>query len=477
MKSPLTICIMLAFITIAHPQTSFEQQLSDARKMSSSGEYTKADSLLNRLLKSGLNKDQELQVYKFLYSNSNIEANKYRLLEAARIIALRSREYKGERFSQLKGLLAEQAYNFHRSANGYAYNSDLYNAMYFALKEFNDPLTRTYGTIYENPGDIFLINSIKDRYFFSIHQNGSLLKWNIDGDMLSFEKHSSFWNRVTVKTVEVSEDGLSLFMAGTLNNSAFAEIFDTRDLSRKASLKQLGSSVIDAAYLKNDAVYLLDNYGKMISLYSNNYTNTLFEPEEKLTQITVNRLGTTLYGTGSEGNLYAYDILENHRASVVLSTNHRLRSIEINHNDSLVAVGDYEGNIYLSIDNKWQVLAGHTAAIVSMAFSSDGKHFASASADKSIRVYNLEELNRDPLVLRDHNSAVTSLAFSKDSQRLLAGTHNRAIKSWPMDIESMSGRMCNYLLRNMTKEEWKRNIGSEIAYQNTCNNINTNETP
>jgi len=65
-------------------------------------------------------------------------------------------------------------------------------------------------------------------------------------------------------------------------------------------------------------------------------------------------------------------------------------------------------------------LKGHTAAVYSVAFGPDGKTLASASADKTIKLWDLEN-NKERLTLTGHLDPLSSIAFSPDGKLLVSG--------------------------------------------------------
>jgi WD40 repeat protein len=67
------------------------------------------------------------------------------------------------------------------------------------------------------------------------------------------------------------------------------------------------------------------------------------------------------------------------------------------------------------------VLRGHLAAVLSLAFTSDGQNLVSGGWDRTIRFWEMRKPSTAPLILRDLPGGVWSIALSPDGKQLAAG--------------------------------------------------------
>jgi WD40 repeat protein len=81
----------------------------------------------------------------------------------------------------------------------------------------------------------------------------------------------------------------------------------------------------------------------------------------------------------------------------------------------------------------WHTLTGHTKDVADVAIAPDGQTIASASKDKTIKLWSTD--GKLLKTLTGHTDEVASVAFSPDSQTIASASHDKTIKLWSADGE------------------------------------------
>ena len=72
---------------------------------------------------------------------------------------------------------------------------------------------------------------------------------------------------------------------------------------------------------------------------------------------------------------------------------------------------------------------GHADVVRAAAFSPDGAHVITASRDKTVRIWDAST-GQEIMVLRGHNAEVTSAAFTPDGTRIVTASLDRTARLW-----------------------------------------------
>jgi WD40 repeat protein len=120
-------------------------------------------------------------------------------------------------------------------------------------------------------------------------------------------------------------------------------------------------------------------------------------------------------------------------------------------NTSVVVVDATTGRVL-------HTLIGHTADVVGIAFSPDGRRIATASFDRTIKLWDTAT-GREVFTLRGHTAGLLVLAFSPDGRRIVSGGIDYTARVWdatPLPAEVLRAQDARYRQKREALEEMVR---------------------
>lgn len=413
------------------------------------------------------------------------EALRQRYIAQAKAMAVKSRELNDP---EQEALIAQQAFKFNSEHQGYVYDNDIYNGLYAALKKYDHPLTLSLEA-HEKGAARALVTRVAGNHIYSCGSDGKIIRWS---EMTGQWKSEVLINRNDYQyySLDVSPDGKLLIASGLAPNSEtrnYVELYDLNSMKTPKRIEGFTYGVENLTFTPdNKGFYSRDNSGRSIKLSDLSTSKEVINSPVKINAIDLSPDGNFLIGAGDNGSLFIWDIRNNYAAQEIKQMGEHLttvtyapegRRVITGDNTGLVKIYDMQSNMVV------RILSGHSSTIEQIKFNHAGTFMATASKDKTVRLWNMNRLKEQPIVFSDHRDWVWGVTFTPDDEQLLASVHSAAetikgiehtIRAWPTKIPIMADILCGKVTRNINKEEWEIFVGDDLTYESTCSSLPPN---
>jgi dipeptidyl aminopeptidase/acylaminoacyl peptidase len=105
--------------------------------------------------------------------------------------------------------------------------------------------------------------------------------------------------------------------------------------------------------------------------------------------------------------------------------------------DKTVQVWDAQAGASLHL------LKDHVDPVFAVAFSPDGQWMATGGGDRSLKLYKTDNYKRSVASI-SHNDAITALAFSPKGDLLIAACADKHVKVWPLKLDALANPLRNH---------------------------------
>jgi WD40 repeat protein/energy-coupling factor transporter ATP-binding protein EcfA2 len=398
-------------------------------------------------------------------------ALRLRMLSIAQSMSVKSLQIEADK--ELKGLTALQAYQFNKSFNGPMHQADIYGGLYAAMKSLNQP---GFNILNGHEGDVQALAFVPGSSLaYSTGTDGKLILWD-----LSDTAHKA---RVLLENPNISNTALAVSPDGKWlacgTDGAGIQLFNLAYMGINPTPKTLNGHSGKIRSL----VFASDNQ----TLYSTGTDNTIiiWDVKSQTTRKTIPNAGRiSKMDISADGNAIAAGTLDGeilvfypsqdfYKKVLHTDKSNPVSCIAQSKNGKWIATGDKQGNISLwSVDSGRLIatLRGHLAKTIveDLQFSPDNELLGSVGTDGTVRLWDPSDPSNPPVVLKDNQGFCLSIAFSSDSHLFITGSsENPRLIFRPTSTEFMANSINDKLTRNMSKEEWRTYVASDIDYEAT----------
>jgi hypothetical protein len=171
---------------------------------------------------------------------------------------------------------------------------------------------------------------------------------------------------------------------------------------------------------------------------------------KRVTAVVFSPDGKRLAAGLMEGRALLWDVAASAAKPTPLCGSEPARSLAFRPDGQVVACGGRDGLIhqhYLVYDEDAVTsLTGHASTVNALAYASNGNFLASASSDRSVRIWHTKTAGVPPIVLSGHESWVWAVAFTPDGQRLVSGGEDRTVRIWPARTKVLAADLCRNVM-------------------------------
>ena len=403
----------------------------------------------------------EAEVQKRIAEEQKSTAQQLYMLALARTMGIKSTQVSDREQSALIGL---QAYSFNKKFNGNQYQPEIYTALFEATRNY---LGEDYNAGKFHEGAVRAIVSHNDK-IFSTGSDGQILEWTLSNHQLT---SSPF-----VKTNHINHQ-LAISSSGNLiattTDEGFLYVYSLKDKSLQVQSKQHEGDVTALAFLPGSETILTAGDDGNIFLWEDGESELLINLGQKINGLSVDPTGRFILVAIDNGSILSLG-LDGKSMEVFKEPGIRATAVTYNHNGTTAAFGFENGKIvWWDMKDKSIIanLTGHTASISGLYFDKEGDFMISSSFDRSARVWKLDQLQEQPIVLADHGSWISSIGFSPDYRGVIIGEFDQKIRFYPLNMEEYVTELCSRVERNLTQAEWDEFVDEEIIYEETCKGI------
>lgn len=390
--------------------------------------------------------------------------------------------------TDLKALIAKQAFNFWKtgSIEPYVSHLNVYSALHQANKFLGyDSVRRlAYHQVGFHSKKVTSIEFGNDpNYYYSSSADGSVYKWDLANS--SALPETIYESNHIIKKLDISEDGKIMLVTFYQTGVALVALNDEQGTD--IQVVEDPEPVRTAIFIPGEQQYLsVSMDGELKVKGFRTKTQRIGRTALNVKSLEVDKNDGTIYAGTSEGVLQSwtkpYEVDSSTIGNIKSAWEQQsyfgyelgsfaINCLDISPDGTQIAIGRERGDVILwnietnSLD---RIISSHQSAITDISFSPDNQLLLTTSRDRTARLWDLNDSRKLPIIFDDHEDWVLTGCFDPSGKRIITGSSDMYLRSWPVDPQVLANRICEYVPREMTQDEWSEFVGKDIPYSSTC---------
>jgi WD40 repeat protein len=404
---------------------------------------------------------------------SEKNTQRLRLLAISRSMAIQAGQLYNTVKDDLPGLLAVESYRLNLDNGGLTNDPGIYSA----LSAISNDQVILRG---HEDGVRSIVLSKDGKILYSCGDDNKLLIWKLAEKQLPpIQLTVPKQSQGALRSISLSHDD-RLLVAGTTTGDLL--VWKCSSLSSNPRIIRGHTSVINelAMHPSKNLLASAGSDGKLLlwNFDNDQFTKTVLDSVAgKVSCVSFDPGGAWLaYGTGG-GAVKSVSVGNQAPFPVSLpNSGHAVLSLAVSKDGNSLAAGLSNGTIMIwtrtdPVTRPQEILGRHASGVTALAFSQDGREMASSSYDRTLKLAGFPVLEGNPISIEDHDLWVYDILFTPDEKYLISCSADKTIRIVSTENSMMAGNLKKRLARNMTIEEWKKMVGSDIPYRKTRDDL------
>ena len=372
--------------------------------------------------------------------------------------------------SELKALVARQAYEFWKTNSSEIYVSHLniYLALYYANKYLgNEDKSYAFNQVIGHTESVVSIQFGKNpNILYSAGSDGKVLKWDLNN--LEHVPTVIYEGKHLIRSIDLSFDEKWVLI---VTKEKGVVLVPLEDISSESSGTIYDPEPVQTAvFYPNELKYLTVNEtGELKNKGYQIETPVIGTTKSRVSSLTIKEDDNEIYAGLAEGNVLVLG--DNGTSDIKTKDFYSINAMAISHNHRLLALGRELGDAIIWDLEKKEIIrtiSGHQSAVTDVDFHPNNNLLLTSSRDGTAKIWDIYESKKLPLVLDDHLSWVLTASFDPTGEQIITGAADNFIRVWPLNPDVLANRICELVSRNLTQEEWDEFIGDRAPFKETC---------